>query len=133
MGLSSLKSELNWPPAYWLSLLAMGIAKYVTRAGNAVANQDRSHSIDSLNIANLKRRVNRTLVIQEAHHTARIEGENLEITWQYSGFCKADRETLIEFSIDSDDSTAFDNLDCVASDLARDAGIVQPIRLLLVG
>jgi hypothetical protein len=100
---------------------------------NAASTEIEGYSIDSLNIANLKRRVNRTLVIQEAHHTARIEGENLEITWQYSGYCKADRETSIDFSIDSDDSTAFENLDCVAFDLARDPGMVQPIRPMLVG
>jgi len=91
------------------------------------------HSIDSLNIANLKRRVNRTLVIQEALHTARIEAEDLEIAWKYSGYCRAERDTSIEFSIDSDDSTAFDNLNCVAFDLARDPGMAQPIRPLLVG
>jgi hypothetical protein len=100
---------------------------------NAASTEIEGHSIDSLNIANLKRRVNRTLIIQEAHHTARIEGENLEITWQYSGYCKADRETSIDFSVDSDDSTAFENLDCVAFDLARDPGMAQPIRPLLVG
>jgi hypothetical protein len=91
------------------------------------------HSIDSLNIANLKRRMNRTLVIQEALHTARIKGEDLEITWQYSGFCNADRETAMGFSIDSDDSTAFENLECVAFDLARDPEMARPIRPLLVG
>ena len=100
---------------------------------NAASTEIEGHSIDSLNIANLKRRVNRTLVIQEAHHTARIEGENLEITWQYSGYCRSDRATSIDFSIDSDDSTAFENLDCVAFDLVRDPGMVQPIRPLLVG
>lgn len=100
---------------------------------NAASTEIEGHGIDSLNIANLKRRVNRTLLIQEAYHTARIEGENLEITWQYSGYCKVERETAIDFSIDSDDSTAFENLDCVAYDLARDPGMVQPIRPLLVG
>ena len=100
---------------------------------NAASTEIEGHSIDSLNVANLKRRVNRTLVIQEAHHTARIEGEDMEITWKYAGYCKVDRETSIDFSIDSDDSTAFENLDCVAFDLARDPGMVQPIRPMLVG
>lgn len=100
---------------------------------NAASTEIEGHSIDSLNIANLKRRVNRTLVIQEAHHTARIERENLEITWQYSGYCRSDRETSIDFSIDSDDSTAFENLDCIAFDLVRDPNMIRPIRPLLVG
>ena len=32
-------------------------------------------NIDSLNIANLRRRVNRSLVIQEANHAATVEGD----------------------------------------------------------
>ena len=98
----------------------------------AASTEIEGHSIDSLNIANLKRRVNRTLVIQEARHTARIEGEDLEIAWQYSGYCRADREASIEFSIDSDDSTAFENLNCTAFDLVRDPDMVRTIRPLLV-
>jgi len=116
-----------------LSIFAGLYARNKRLALNAASTEIEGHSIDSLNIANLKRRVNRTVVIQEAHHTARIEGENLEITWQYSGYCKADRETSIDFSIDSDDSTAFEDLKCVAFDLARDPGMAQPIRPLLVG
>jgi hypothetical protein len=116
-----------------LSIIAGLYARKKRLALNAASTEIEGHSIDSLNIANLKRRVNRTLVIQEAHHTARIEGEDLEITWQYSGYCKAYRETAIDFSIDSDDSTAFENLNCVAFDLARDPGMVRPIRPLLVG
>ena len=42
-------------------------------------------SIDSLNLKNLRRRVNRSLVIQELHHVARIEGEDLTMTWQQAG------------------------------------------------
>ncbi len=91
------------------------------------------HSIDSLNIANLRRRVNRTFVIQEAHHTARIEGEDLKITWMYSGYCRADRESAFEFSIEADDSTSFDRLDCVAYDLGHDPDMTHRIRPFLVG
>ena len=116
-----------------LSIIAGLYARKKRFALNAASTEIEGHSIDSLNIANLKRRVNRTLVLQEAYHTARIEDEDLEITWQYSGYCKSDRETSIDFSIDSDDSTAFDNLNCVAFDLARDPGMIQPIRPLLVG
>jgi hypothetical protein len=100
---------------------------------NAASTEIEGYSIDSLNIANLKRRVNRTLVIQEAHHMVLIEGEDMGITWQYSGYCNANRETAMDFSIDSDDSTAFEDLNCVAFDLVRDPGMVQPIRPMLVG
>lgn len=91
------------------------------------------HSIDSLNIANLRRRVNRTFIIQESSHTARIEGEDLEITWKYSGFCRASRESGMMFSIDSDNNTSFDDLNCVAYDLGNDPGMKHKISPLLVG
>ena len=89
--------------------------------------------IDSLNIANLKRRVNRTFVVQEAQHTARIEGKNLEITWKYSGYCKAARASTMEFSIDSEARTSFADLDCSAYDLGHDPEMLRKIRPLLVG
>lgn len=91
------------------------------------------HSIDSLNIANLRRRVSRTFVIQEACHTARIDGEDLEIAWKYSGYCRASRESAMTFSIDSDSSTSFEALNCRAFDLGRDAGMKHEIRPLLLG
>jgi hypothetical protein len=100
---------------------------------NAASTEIEGHRIYSLNIANLMRRVTRTLVIQEAHHTVLIEGEDMGITWQYSGYCNADRETAMDFSIDSDDSTTFENLNCVAFDLVRDPDMVRPIRPLLLG
>jgi hypothetical protein len=116
-----------------LSIIAGLYARKKRLALNAASIEIEGHSIDSLNMANLKRRVNRTLVIQEARHTAIIEGEDMEITWRYSGYCKSDRATSIDFSIDSDDSTVFENLDCVAFDLVRDPDMVRPIRPLLVG
>ena len=116
-----------------LSIIAGLYARQKRLALEAATTEIEGHSIDSLNSANLKRRVNRTLVIQEAHHIARIEGENLEITWQYSGYCKAKRETSINFSIDSDDTTSFENLGCVAFDVARDPDMIRPLLPLLVG
>lgn len=115
------------------SIVAGLYARKKRLALNAASTEIEGHSIDSLNIANLKRRVNRTLVIQEALHTARIEGEDMEITLQYSGYCKVERETSIDFSIDSDDSTAFENLNCVVFDLVHDPNMMRPIRPLLVG
>jgi hypothetical protein len=91
------------------------------------------HSIDSLNIANLRRRVNRTFVIQESHHTVRIDGEDMEITWKYSGYSKKNHVAAMEFSIDSDSSTPFDKLDCIAYDLGHDPEKTHKIRPVLVG
>ncbi len=100
---------------------------------NAASIVIEGHSIDSLNLANLRRRVNQTLIIQEALHTVQIEGEDLEIAWKYSGYCKAAQETAIEFSVDSDDSTSYSDLKCVAYDLVCDPKMVRPIHPLLSG
>ena len=90
-------------------------------------------SIDSLNIANLRRRINQSLVIQEGEQLARIEGEDLTMTWRYTGYCRAEQETAMEFSVDSDNNVPFDELRCVAYDLRRDPGMQHKIRPLLVG
>jgi hypothetical protein len=40
------------------------------------------YSIDSLNAANLRRRLDRDFVVQEAGHTALLDGEDLKITME---------------------------------------------------
>jgi hypothetical protein len=72
-------------------------------------------------------------VIQEAHQVARIEGEDLTMTWTYAGYCRAERETAIEFSVDSDNNVPFDKLKCQAYDLRRDPGMRHQIRPILIG
>jgi hypothetical protein len=91
------------------------------------------YSIDSLNMANLRRRLDRDLVIQEADHTARIDGQDLTITWKYSGYCRTGRASAFNFSIDSGAGTSFEDLDCVAYDLGHDPDLVHEIRPVLVG
>ena len=98
---------------------------------NSASTVIEGHSIDSLNIANLRRRVNRTFVIQEASHTVRIKGEDLHVTWKYSGFCRIEGVASMEFSIDSDEATPFDQLDCVAFDLGQDPELRHKIRPML--
>ncbi len=93
--------------------------------------EDRS--IDSLNMANLRRRVNRNLVIQEACNTATIRGEDLTIRWFCTGYCRADHESAIEFSIDSDNVIPFAELECFAYDLRNDPGRKHRIRPVLIG
>jgi len=90
-------------------------------------------SIDSLNVANLRRRVNRSLLIQEVHHTARIRGEDLDMTLRYAGYCRAEKETAMEFSIDTDNNIPFADLECFAYDLQNDPGRKHKIRPMLVG
>ncbi len=58
-------------------------------------------SLDSLNVANLRRRVSGGLQVQEASQTARIDGTDLTVVWQYKGYCHGTQEATIEFSIDS--------------------------------
>ena len=116
-----------------VSLIALVYARRDRLAIDAASVVIEGHSIDCLNIANLRRRVNRTFVIQEAEHTVRIEGGDLKITWKYSGYCRADRESAMEFSVDSDINTPFETMNCVAYDLGRDPGMTQKIRPLLVG
>lgn len=100
---------------------------------NSALTVIEGHSIDSLNLANLRRKVNRTLYIQEAHHTARIKGEDMEITWRYTGFCRKDGVSSTEFSVNSDARLAFENMDCVAFDLSRDPEMKHPISPTLTG
>jgi hypothetical protein len=116
-----------------VSIIAGLYARRERLVVNAASIVIEGHSIDSLNIANLRRRVNRTFVVQEAQHTVRISGEDMEITWTYSGFCKAHRESAIEFSIDSDNSTSFERLGCIAYDLGHDPEMMHVIHPLLVG
>jgi hypothetical protein len=90
-------------------------------------------SIDCLNAANLRRRVNRTLVIQTVEETVTIDGADLEMTWRYAGYCRAQRETAIEFSVDSEHSIPFSQLDCFGYDLMHDPDKQHRIRPLLIG
>jgi hypothetical protein len=116
-----------------LSIAAIWYARKQRLALDAASTVIEGHSIDSLNIANLRRSVNRTFVIQEAHHIVRVDGEDMEITWRYSGYCKSNRESTIEFSIDSDAGTTFDELNCIAYDLGHDPDMAHEIRPMLVG
>jgi hypothetical protein len=116
-----------------LAITAGFYARRDRRARAAASTVIEGHSIDSLNIANLRRRLDREFVIQEAYHTARIEGEDLKITWTYSGYCRADQASMFDFSIDSGTGTSFQEMDCVAYDLARDPNMVHEIRPILIG
>jgi hypothetical protein len=115
------------------SILAVLYARKQRLVLDAASTVIEGHSIDALNIANLRRRVNRTLVVQTAEQTARIEGEDLEITWRYSGYCKAGSESAIEFTLNSESNTAFEKLNCTAYDLGRDPKMKHGIQPLLVG
>jgi len=90
-------------------------------------------SIDSLNVASLERRLNRSLVIQEAEQVATIKGEDMVVTWSYSGYCRASHESVVEFSIDTDNHIPFNHLECYAYDLRNDPHRRHRIRPVLLG
>jgi hypothetical protein len=134
----SLIQSRAWLTGIGVLLIGVSVATglYARRERLAIRSASvviESKSIDALNMANLKRRVNTSLVIQEARHEARIDGEDLSVVWQYTGYCQADQETAIEFSIDSESAAPFDQLECLAYDLGRDPNKTHSIRPMLIG
>jgi hypothetical protein len=116
-----------------LSLALWWYARRQRTRLNSASTVIEGRSIDSLNIANLRRRVNRTLVVQTVRHTVHIKGEDMEIAWKYMGFCRTNGVASMDFSLDSDEGTPFEQLHCVAYDLANDPEMTHPIRPILVG
>ena len=138
IGVLALIQSSSWLvlSALVFACIAIGAGLYARRERmtlNSASTVIEGYSIDSLNIANLRRRVNKTFVIQEAHHTVRIKGEDLEIAWKYSGFCKVDQVSSMEFSIDSEGKSKFEDLNCVAFDLGHDPEMRHRILPTLVG
>jgi len=116
-----------------ISVSALFYARKEHRLVSSATVTVASRSLDSLNAANLNRRRNRSLVVQKAYHEARIERENLQIAWRYAGYCRVERESAIEFSIDADNNLPFETLECFAYDLRHDPDQRHKIRPLLVG
>lgn len=126
----------------WLA--GLGIAFSAASASTALYLKRKLHvghspgirieglNLDSLNIANLRRRLNRSLTIERAFHVAIIDGTDLHIAWQYDGYCRNQAETTIEFSVDTENNVAFDELDCFAFDLQNDPERLHKIRPILV-
>lgn len=90
-------------------------------------------SLDSLLVANSRRRLNRSLVMERAVQVAIIEGSDLNLAWQYEGFCRSQREASIDFSIDSENNVPFEHLDCFAFDLQNDPVRLHKLRPTLIG
>lgn len=90
-------------------------------------------SIDSLNAANLRRRVNDRFFIQAVHDSATIDGADLEVVWRYAGYCRKNEASSFEFSVDSSSSIPFSQLGIFGYDLRSDPERVHPIQPLLVG
>ena len=138
-----LVSLRSFNPALWLQCWTVSFvgppsplafeARRERLARAAASTIIEGYSIDSLNMANLRRRLDRDLVVQEADHTAHIQGQDLTITWKYSGYCRTGRASAFDFSIDSGAGTSFEELKCVAYDLGHDPEMLHTIRPILVG
>ncbi|MBL8227361.1 MAG: hypothetical protein JNL98_02745 [Bryobacterales bacterium] len=116
-----------------VAIAAMAYARSQRRRIQSATVEIEGLSIDSLNAANLRRGMNRSLTIQTAEQFARIEGKDLEMTWRYAGYCKAERETALPFSIDSEEGVPFSQLNCYAYDLKQDPERKSRIEPVLVG
>lgn len=118
---------------FCIAILAIAYARTQRLRVDAASVEIEGISIDSVNAANVRRRVNRSLTIQAADHFATIDGADLDMVWRYAGFCRAARETAMEFSVDSGNTIPFERLDCYAYDLKRDPEKKHKIQPLLVG
>ena len=138
LGLLGAIQSLNWLTGIGMlmvaaSITAVAYARRQHQLLESAAIRIGGRSMDSLNMASLRRRVNRSLVIQQARNLAVIDGEDLRVTWKIGGYCKVPRETAIDFSIDADTNIPFAELDCYAYDLRHDPRRRHPIRPFLIG
>ncbi len=130
--------SLNWLVTVGGLVLAASIVTFIyarherSVLQSAIVKID-GRSIDSLNLATLRRRPNRSLVLQRAENTATIDRENLAITWQCDGYCRSNEESVIRFSVDADNNIPYEELRCYAYDLHNDPERRHRIRPLLVG
>lgn len=115
------------------AIIAVVYARTERRRLEAASIEIEGTSIDTANAANLRRRVNRTLTIQTAEQTVTIDGPDLDMIWRYAGYCRAPRETALEFSVDSSSGIPFSELDCYGYDLKRDPDKKFKIQPLLIG
>jgi hypothetical protein len=89
-------------------------------------------SIDSLNAANLRRAINRSLIVQSVEREVTVRDRDLRVTVHYQGY-SSKQETKFDFSLDSDCIVPFADLDCVAFDLVLDPDRKHPITPILAG
>lgn len=136
--LLGLIQSVSWLTAVGVCFIGISIfvltqARKGRRLLKSAAINLEGRNLDALNLANLRRRLNRSLVVQRAYHLARIEGQDLSVSWQYDGYCGAEKETSIEFSIDSESNIPFSELECHAFDLQQDPQCLHKIRPVLIG
>lgn len=122
-----------------LSLLALSFFSffyvlYFTKKVKRASISIDGLRIDSLNLANLERCCNDTLVVKNAKHKAIIDKYNLYAAWNYSGHCRGKLgESGIEFSIDSDSNNSLQSINCYGYDLIVDPEKKNKISPFLIG
>jgi hypothetical protein len=127
----------------WLA--AIGIAGSAASAATVLASKTGADGnrtpqpeignlhLDSLHLANLRRRLNKSLAVERAFQVAIIDGPDLHLAWQYDGCCRSQGEGTIEFSVDSENNVPFEQLECFAFDLQNDPARLHAVRPTLVG
>jgi len=120
-----------------LGIAASAIFSAASLASKAVAEREQpaieNLNLDSLHLANARRRLNRSLAVQRAFQVAIVDGTDLHLAWQYDGTCRTEGETAIEFSVDSENNIPFKQLDCFAFDLQNDPTRLHPASPNLIG
>ena len=115
-----------------VTLLAFRLLKAnrLTKKTNIVIEGKR---IEALNVANLLKKPNKSLKVQEAKHFARVESNNLILFFEYSGHCKKrNGENGFVFNIGSDVNQPFEKLLCYGFDLLNDPLKTHKIKPFLV-
>jgi hypothetical protein len=135
IGLLQSKAWLTAISAFCLAA-ALIVAAYARKERSLLSSAAitiEGRSIDSLNIANLRRTMNKSLIVQEVQRAVTIAGVDLGISAEYHGYCRADKAAVMEFSVDADVHIPFARLSCAGYDLLRDPARAYPIRPLLIG
>ncbi len=115
------------------AIIAFIYARSQRRRVTAATVEIEGISIDSLNAANLRRRVSSRFMIQTVKHVVTIDGPDLTVEWRYAGYCRAAEATAFEFSVDCETSIPFPSLECSGYDLKADPERQHRIPPVLIG
>ena len=126
----TLLGALFFSTSILLTFRIFNLKKYIKTTNTVIGDK----KIDALNVANIVKKVNTSLKIQEATHLIKVHGKNLFLTFEYSGYCKSkEGESGFVYSIDSDVNIPFEKLTCYGFDLLNDPRRKHKISPLLLG
>ena len=116
-----------------VSMIAFLYARSQTRRLLSATVEIEGISIDSLNAANLPRRVSSQFFIQSVEHLVTVEDSDLHLRWRYAGYCRASEASAFQFSVDADAGIPFPTLECSGFDLEVDPERQHRIQPMLIG